>query len=145
MFLPDFRVLGGGIFIPSKAAWPLVWSIVQVALLIAAAIWFARNHRRFDASLSLIALTGSIVAFWSVTHVAGDLVEYSILWMSAMGLLSIAMVLTVCLAVVAQRTKGSSGESVGEILEALLFEKPAEFAAGGFEGPAFFFRVAAIG
>src|SRR5207249_11216883 len=126
MFLPDFRVLGGGIFIPSKAAWPLVWSIVQVALLIAAAIWFARNHRRFDASLSLIALTGSIVAFWSVTHVAGDLVEYSILWMSAMGLLSIAMVLTVCLAVVAQRTKGSSGESVGEILEALLFEKPAE-------------------
>ena len=40
---------------------------------------------------------------------------------------------------------GSSGESVGEILEALLFEKPAECAAGGFEGPAFFFRGAAIG
>jgi len=32
---------------------------------------------------------------------------------------------------------GSSGKSVGEILT-LLFEEPAEFAAGGFERPAFF-------
>jgi len=76
MFLPDFRVLGGGIFIPSNATWPLVWLIVKVALLIAAAIWFARNNRRFDASLLLIELTGSSVLFWSVTHLAADLVVY---------------------------------------------------------------------
>ena len=34
---------------------------------------------------------------------------------------------------------GSSGKSVGEILTALLFEEPAEFAAGGFEGTALCF------
>ena len=34
---------------------------------------------------------------------------------------------------------GSSGKSVGEILTALVFEEPAEFAAGGFEGTALCF------
>jgi len=37
------------------------------------------------------------------------------------------------------RQKGSSGESVGEILTVLWFEEPAEFAARGFEGTALFF------
>ena len=92
---PHFQFNGGGAFIPGQESWPLVAALLQLVLLAPTILLFRAKGRRFDAAFAGVVLAALIIAFWSVTRVVGEIPEYGIVWITAIGLLATA---TLCAA-----------------------------------------------
>ena len=92
-------------FVPSPASWPLVWAPVQTLLLIPAALWLRSTGRRFDAAFAAIVFAAMAISLWSVTRVVGGITQYGIVWISAVGVLSLAVLASTGLLLVAAKTR----------------------------------------
>ncbi len=88
---PEFHVAWGARFVPSVAIWPVAWCLVQVVGAAAVSVWAARTGRRFLAVTAGLLAGASGVALWSVTHIEGEIVDHEVFWLSALGVLTAAV------------------------------------------------------
>jgi hypothetical protein len=106
VLVPDLALMRSR-FVPSAASWPLAWAAIETLLLVPAVLWLNTTGRRFDAAIASIALVGLVVSLWSVTRIVGDIVQYGIVWISAVGMLGMAVLAATALALLTARTKAA--------------------------------------
>ena len=89
---PGFYLAHGWILNTSHAAWPRAWAVAQLVLLTLAAAWSFRSHRRCLFLAALFLFAASIAALWSVTRIAGDIMDHEVFWISSLGALNVAVI-----------------------------------------------------
>lgn len=63
---------------------------VLVSLTVLVGIWAGlRRQRHYCAALCLLSLVGIVVAFWSVTRIIGEILDYLIRWVSCLGVVGV--------------------------------------------------------
>jgi hypothetical protein len=67
----------------------------QIALLGPVSVWASRRGRHFHAALALIALIGSLAAFWSLGQVRGPILDHLVFWVSALSVINYTVILAV--------------------------------------------------
>ncbi len=50
-----------------------------------------RTDRRFEASIALTALATTLLGFWSITRIRGEIVDYAVFWIPPLGALNLAI------------------------------------------------------
>lgn len=98
---PDFVVAWGGPLTGGGSPWIAAWAVAQVLLLAASAALEARRLRRapglmqarFHVALPLLLALASLAALWSVTRIAGEIVDHEVFWISALGVLNTAVII----------------------------------------------------
>jgi hypothetical protein len=90
LLLPDLRLMKGK-FVASAASWPLAWAAIETLLLVPAVLWLKNTGRRFDAAFASIVLAALVVSLWSVSRIVGDIVDYGLVWISAVGTLGMSV------------------------------------------------------
>jgi hypothetical protein len=89
---PDFYLAHGWTLRLNHSGWAEAWAIGQMLLLVCSAVLSIRAGRRFQLYLSAFLFTTSLLALWSVTRIAGDIMDHEIFWISGLGLLNTAVV-----------------------------------------------------
>jgi len=70
----------------------------QVVVLGIIAIRLARRHQQFVAAMAVMVLVALLVTLWSVTHIAGEIVDHEVFWMSCLGPLVAAVLVDALIA-----------------------------------------------
>ena len=88
---PDFYLAHGWVLRRSRPGWAEAWAVAQMVLLLCSAGLSIRAGRRFQLYLSAFLFAASFLALWSVTRIAGDIMDHEIFWISALGVLNTAV------------------------------------------------------
>ena len=91
---PDFAVATGLRFRQSPIRWVEAFAVLQLAALAATAALAARARRRFELSLALLLLMVSLLALWSATRIEQTIFDHEVFWISGVGALNIAVLLS---------------------------------------------------
>jgi hypothetical protein len=94
---PDFAVATGLRFRQSPIRWVEAFAVLQLAALAATAALAARARRRFELSLALLLLMVSLLALWSATRIEQTIFDHEVFWISGVGALNIAVLLSFAL------------------------------------------------
>jgi hypothetical protein len=88
----DFVVALGRDFRTPESAWPVVWAVAQVVLLVGAAAWARRRGDRATMWFASTCVLASAVAFAATTRIRGEIVDHEIFWMPALGALNAGVI-----------------------------------------------------
>jgi hypothetical protein len=86
-----FAVAWGGALPPEASVAGVIASATTLLLLAMAAVRAAKAGRRFQAALSGLLILGAGVSWWSVTRIAGEIVDHEVFWISGLGALAIGV------------------------------------------------------
>ena len=89
---PDFDLAWGSHFTLEDARWTVPYAMIQVLALAAIAWSERRGGRRFEAWLTVLALTASLIGLWSLTRIRDDIVDHEIFPLAALGALNLAII-----------------------------------------------------
>jgi hypothetical protein len=92
-FRSNLSIPWGLAFRPPDGIWPIVCGVLQVPLLLLAAVMAHRAGRRYDGWLALLCAAASLVALWSTTRIFETVLDHEIFWMSVLGVVSGAVIL----------------------------------------------------
>jgi hypothetical protein len=88
---PHFYLAHGWRFTGSSETWIPVVATFVVAALPAAAVWAWRNGQHFESGLAALSFVVSVIGLWSMTHIDRDIGDHQIFWLSAVGVLNLAL------------------------------------------------------
>ena len=90
---PHENLAVGNVLILASALGSLavVWTALQVSLLLVVVWWPARERRPFHSSLGVLCLVTTVVAGWSALNVRGPMRDYLVFWMSAVGVANVTV------------------------------------------------------
>lgn len=91
---PDFAVATGLPFRQSPIRWVEAFAVLQLLGLAANAALAARARRSFEWSLALLLLMISILSLWSATRIEQIVFDHEVFWISGVGALNIALLLS---------------------------------------------------
>ena len=91
---PDFSIAVGSRVRPGPR-WVQPAAFAQVLGLAVACVLALRSRRRFEGALAGLLLCVSILALWSATRIDGAIFDHEVFWMSAVGVLNLAVVVAV--------------------------------------------------
>jgi hypothetical protein len=74
--------------------WPEALAILEVAALAAVAVEARRVPWRFRSALACMCLLASLVALWSASRIPGTLWDHLVFWVSGLGVINLAVVLS---------------------------------------------------
>jgi hypothetical protein len=89
---PDLYLPYGGHVEFTHLAWAIPVALAEVIALAVAGTFARRAGRRFDASMAWTALLASIVSFWSIARIRGDILDHQIFWIVPLGALNLSIV-----------------------------------------------------
>jgi hypothetical protein len=87
-----FDLAWGGQLDPAVQIAPTAIACALAAALAWAAASAFRAGRRFHAALAGLLVVASAAALWSAAHIAGDIVDHEVFWMSGLGALAMAAI-----------------------------------------------------
>jgi hypothetical protein len=90
----DFYVAHGWRLNESPVRWAEAFAVVQFAGL--AASIFLPGRERFERALALVLLPVTLLALWSVTRIEGAIFDHEVFWISAIGVLNSAVLVSTC-------------------------------------------------
>jgi hypothetical protein len=92
---PDFYVAHGWLFRESPVTWAELLVVAQfIALLVMGARSYRSGHR-FEVALAVILALTSLLALASATRVEGEIFDHGVFWMSGLGALNCAVLVSV--------------------------------------------------
>ncbi len=91
---PDFYVAQGWLFRESPVIWAELLTIAQLLGLATWTIIGYRTRQGFEPSLALILALSSAIALWSTTRVDGEIFDHGVFWMSGVGVLNTALLVS---------------------------------------------------
>jgi hypothetical protein len=91
---PDFVVASGIRFRESPIRWVEALALLQMLGLMATIALAVKARRGFVASLATLLLLVSLLTLWSATRIEGAIFDHEVFWISAVGVLNIALVVT---------------------------------------------------
>ena len=89
---PGFSVADAGLLRTNHSATLQAYAIAELVLLAVTALMTFRRRLRFEATAASFCLAASVIALWSVTRIEGEIMDYEILWISALGALNVAAI-----------------------------------------------------
>ncbi|HUR20975.1 MAG TPA: hypothetical protein VMZ90_09230 [Vicinamibacterales bacterium] len=97
---PDLTLPWGGHFVPPPSGWRLPLAMGQVV-----GLWFVswssiRESRRVESGIAACAALATMVGFWSITRIQGDILDHELLGLVALGALNLAILGSALLRVV---------------------------------------------
>jgi hypothetical protein len=104
---PDFSVARGVRFRQSPIRWVEAVAILQLIVLVATAAFAAKARRSFEAALAALLLLVSLLALWSATRIEEAIFDHEVFWMSGVGVLNIALALSLGGRLLADRVRPS--------------------------------------
>jgi hypothetical protein len=87
-FTHGFAVARGLDFRPPESSWPVVWTVAQIVVLVAAAVWATRRGDDCASWFATMCVLASAVAFAATMRIRGQIADHEIFWMSALGALN---------------------------------------------------------
>ena len=91
VFRRDLSLPWGGHLVMEPVAWTGPLAALQIGGLALVSFWHFRNARRIEAGVSLCALIGSIVEFWAITRIHGQIVDHELIGIAALGAFNTAV------------------------------------------------------
>jgi hypothetical protein len=91
---PDFVVASGIRFRESPIRWVEALAVLQMLGLIVTIAFAVKARRGFVASLATLLLLVSLLTLWSATRIEGAIFDHEVFWISGVGVLDIALVVT---------------------------------------------------
>jgi hypothetical protein len=120
---PDLYLPYGGHFEFTHLAWAIPVAIAEVTALAVTGTLAYRGRRRFDASMAGTAILASVVSFWSITRIRGDILDHEIFWIVPLGVLNLSIVAAAVLRGIGARwprTQLTGGRAVTAICVVLV-------------------------
>jgi hypothetical protein len=96
----------GGTFETAHGTLEIACAVLQMALVATAAARVRRAQPGL-CRLALVSLAASGIAFWSVTRIADRIMDHEVFWISAIGVVNVAIVATAVLSEAAVALSGS--------------------------------------
>ena len=97
LFRPGFVIPWGNLMPVDRTGVPEAIAYA-VVVLVGLGIWTATRERQvFQRSMGILLIVASCVSLWSVTRLTGDLLNYAVFWVTALGVLNAAFVLDMLL------------------------------------------------
>lgn len=90
---PDFATAWGGRLPTPPTMLGQIWAVSQVVLLGVVGLRAARNRESFRFALATLLVVASLVSLWSVHHIAEEIVDHQVFWISGIGVLNTAVIL----------------------------------------------------
>jgi hypothetical protein len=94
---PDLYTPSGGHVQLTHLGWGVPLAIAEVLVLPIIALMAFRAGRRFEGSMALMAVVASLVGFWSITRIRGDILDHEIYWIVGLGAINLGIVAAVAL------------------------------------------------
>jgi hypothetical protein len=121
---PDFAVASGLRFRQSPIRWVEAFAVFQLLGLVAAAVLAAKARRGFELAFVSLLLFTSVLALWSATRIEDVIFDHEVFWMSAIGVLNIAVLIALGGRLVSNRippslSTASATAAIGWVLFAL--------------------------
>jgi hypothetical protein len=91
VFRPDFYLALGGRLIPSSGISSPILATCVVTTLPVVAVRAWQTHQRFHSALALVCLLASLTGFWSALHIERQVIDHEVFWLSAVGVLNVAV------------------------------------------------------
>jgi hypothetical protein len=91
---PDFAVASGLRFRQSPIRWVEAFAILQLVGLATTVTLAAKARRGFELALASLLLLTSLLALWSATRIEETIFDHEVFWMSAVGALNIAFLVS---------------------------------------------------
>lgn len=88
---PDFDLPWGGHFGLEYLSWSLFGAAAETILLMVAGRWHVIHKRRFEASLTLVALVATVISVFSLMRVRGDILNHDLFRLAAIGVLNLGI------------------------------------------------------
>jgi hypothetical protein len=102
---PGFRVGWGDVAQQARSFAVVAGAmLVPIAAVVAAVIAW-RRRQRYGAALNGLVAIACVVSFWSVTRIAGDILDHEVFWMSALGVFAVAAIVGVSAGSVGRRQR----------------------------------------
>jgi hypothetical protein len=120
---PDLYLPYGGHFEFTHLAWAIPVAIAEVTALAVTGTLAYRGRRRFDASMAGTAILASVVSFWSITRIRGDILDHEIFWIVPLGVVNLSIVAAAVLRGIGARwprTQLTGGRAVTAICVVLV-------------------------
>jgi hypothetical protein len=119
-FSPQLGLEWGGLHIPpTEPAVRATMTVEAIALVVATAVAWRRRHA-FEAALGVICLVGSIAGLVAVRRLPEEVHEYTVLWVSVLGVFIWTVVIGELLDWIARAVRGPSRESTPAIARYLV-------------------------
>ena len=87
----DLALPWGGHFVVAPSGWQVSFGLLQVAGLGLVAWSSFKRHRRIEGGIAACAAVASMVGFWSITRIHGDIVDHELFGLVALGALNLAI------------------------------------------------------
>ena len=95
-----------GLLLPHDGVgWVGVAAAIELCLLFGAAWWAYRRGRRFHAWLAFELLVVAVAALWAASRIPDGIHDHEVLWIAAVGLLSIVAIVDVLIVIIGQRSR----------------------------------------
>jgi hypothetical protein len=91
---PDFAVARGLRFRQSPIRWVEAVAALQLIALVTAAAVAAKARRGFELALAVLLLLVSLLALWSATRIEEAIFDHEVFWISGVGALNIALLVS---------------------------------------------------
>jgi hypothetical protein len=88
---PDFYVAHGWPLRESRVKWSEALAVVQLIGLLLSGAWAFRAGRRFEAALAALLVLVALLALGSATRIEGSVFDHEVFWISALGVLNMAL------------------------------------------------------
>ena len=108
---PDFAVASGLRFRQSPIRWVEAFAILQLVGLATTVTLAAKARRGFELALASLLLLTSLLALWSATRIEETIFDHEVFWMSAVGALNIALLVSLVVGLL-QRYQAGRHEGV---------------------------------
>jgi hypothetical protein len=133
---PRFSPALGGALAPRASIGGELWAVAQVVLVGMVALVERRRRSadpgaRFQAMVAVLLCLASIAALWSVTRIAGDILDHEVFWISGLGLMNVAVLVDFVIARARAPLKGVRHNSTAAPLNGVPYRSrvPAVCAA----------------
>ena len=102
---PGFDVARGLRFRQRSIPWVESLAILQMVGVAATGVLALGARRRFEAALAGLLLTVSLLALWSATRIEETIFDHEVFWISALGTLNIALLVTLVVRPLSERAR----------------------------------------
>ena len=89
-----------------------VSAVVLVSCLPIAGLFAFKAKRRWETSIAGMAFLASLVGLWSITRIRGEVLQHDIIWLTGLGVIDLAIVLTAAVRVARDRLLPGWGSSI---------------------------------
>jgi hypothetical protein len=104
---PDFSVALGLRFRQSPIRWAEGLAVLQMLGLVATAAFAAKARRGFELALASLLILVSLLTLWSATRIEETIFDHEVFWISGVGALNIALMVSLTGRLLADRIRPS--------------------------------------